>query len=124
MQEYNSVKSGYRHYLWLEENGKPEAWAVPRCMPEWPKVKRRCVPLEEDDLRYMNFEGVIPLGQNDAGTIRIWDRGKYEIKARDDHKIEFILKGKKLRGEYIIRWMDKMSSWLMWKRGNGKEARV
>ena len=116
VQEYNSVKSRYRHYLWLELNGAPKLWAVPRCMPEWPKVKRWVVPLQDSDLRHMDFEGVIPLDQDDAGTIRIWDRGEYEIKTLDDHKVEFILKGKKLMGEYIIRWMDKMGSWLLWKR--------
>jgi len=110
------VKAGYRHYLRLENKRVSITWAVPRCMPEWPKVKRRVVPLEDDELGYMKHEGVIPLGENGAGTVRIWDRGKYEIKTRDDHKIEFILTGKKLSGEYIIRWMERMDTWLLWKR--------
>jgi len=24
--------------------------------------------------------------------------------------------GKRLRGEYVLRWMEKMESWLLWKR--------
>jgi len=116
IHEYNSVKAGYRHYLQLERNGVLKSWAVPKCMPEWPKVQRRVVPLEDGDLGYMKNELVIPVGENGAGTIRIWDRGKYETKTWGDTKIEFILTGKKLRGEYIIRWMEKMGSWLLWKR--------
>ena len=110
------MKAGFHHDLRLERDGVLKSWAVPKCMPEWPKVKRRVVPVEDHDLRYGNFEGIIPEGQYGAGVVRVWDRGKYETKTWSDTKIEFILTGKKLRGEYIIRWMDKMGGWLLWKR--------
>ncbi len=74
------------------------------------------MPVEDHALSYGKFEGKIPKGQYGAGKVRIWDRGTYETKSWGDTKIEVTLRGKRLHGEYVLRWMEKMNSWLLWKR--------
>ena len=66
-------------------------------------------------LSYGKFEGKIPSGQYGAGTVIIWDQGTYETKSWSATKIEVTFHGKKLHGEYILRWMGKMNGWLLWK---------
>ena len=60
-------------------------------------------------------QGKIPRGQYGAGKVAIWDRGTYETKSWIDTKIEVVFHGRKLHGEYVLRWMEKMNSWLLWK---------
>ena len=47
-----------------------------------PAEKRLAVRTEDHPLEYADFEGVIPEGQYGAGTVMIWDNGKYEPKDR------------------------------------------
>ena len=61
-------------------------------------------------------KGKIPEGQYGARKVRIWVSGAYETKSWSGTKIEVKLHGKKLSGDYILRWMEKMNSWLLWKR--------
>jgi len=62
------------------------------------------------------FEGKISTGPYAGAKIKIWDSGTYETKFWSDTKVEVTFHGKKLSGEYILRWMDKMNAWLLWKR--------
>ncbi|MFA5031424.1 MAG: DNA polymerase ligase N-terminal domain-containing protein [bacterium] len=60
----------------------------------------------------IDFEGEIPEGYG-AGTVKIWDKGEYELLNRDDKKIEICLKGNKLKGYYtLIKFKD---NWLLFK---------
>jgi len=74
------------------------------------------MPVEDHALSYGKFEGKIPKGQYGAGKVKIWDHGTYETKSWSNAKVEVTLHGKKLSGEYILRWMEKMNAWLLWKR--------
>jgi hypothetical protein len=50
----------------------------------------------------MPTEGMIPEGEYGAGSVKIWDRGNYEIKERTDEKLLFALRGRKLKGDYCL----------------------
>ena len=57
---------------------------------------------EPHPIEYLNFEGEIPEGQYGAGTVEIWDKGKFKLFSRKEKKIEFELLGEKLTGEYTL----------------------
>jgi bifunctional non-homologous end joining protein LigD len=72
----------------LERDGVLASWALPRGVPTDPARNHLAVRTEDHPLEYGSFEGEIPAGQYGAGTVRIWDRGRYELeKWRDDEVI-------------------------------------
>jgi bifunctional non-homologous end joining protein LigD len=91
------------HYdLRLEKQGLLKSWAVPKGIPEQSSQKRLAVETEDHPLEYANFEGTIPKGQYGAGAVKIWDKGTYDIKVWNEDKIEFMLKGQRLNGRYVL----------------------
>ena len=100
----------------LERNGVLKSWAVRKGVPEEVGVRRLATQVEDHALSYASFQGKIPKGQYGAGRVKIWDRGTYETKSWSRKKIEVMFYGKKLWGDYILRWMDAMNNWLLWKR--------
>ncbi|HYY91065.1 MAG TPA: DNA polymerase ligase N-terminal domain-containing protein, partial [Candidatus Dormibacteraeota bacterium] len=53
-------------------------------------------------------------GEYGAGTVTVWDKGTYVLEVREDRKYHFILKGKKLKGDYrLINFKDR--NWLIYK---------
>jgi DNA ligase D-like protein (predicted 3'-phosphoesterase) len=93
------------HLHWdlrLEMDGVLKSWAVPKEPPTLPGVKRLAVQVEDHPLEYADFEGTIPEGEYGAGSVKIWDRGNYEIKERTDEKLLFALRGRKLKGDYCL----------------------
>ena len=100
----------------LERDGVFKSWAVPKGVPEEPKIRRRAILVEDHDLGYGDFEGEIPEGMYGAGKVRIWDHGTYETKSWSDRKVEVTLEGERLRDDYVLRWVEKMNTWLLWKR--------
>lgn len=106
------------HYdLRLEREGILRSWAVPKGIPETPGEKRLAVETEDHPLEYRNFEGTIPVGQYGAGTVKIWDSGSYEPIVWEQDKIEFILKGKRLNGRYVLAKFKRAGekNWLLLK---------
>ena len=108
------------HLHWdfrLEMDGVLRSWAVPKGPPLEPGVRRLAVQTEDHPLEYIDFEGVIPPGQYGAGTVRIWDRGTYELVKRTPDEIEVVLHGQKLRGPYVlVRMKNREKDWLLLKR--------
>jgi len=99
----------------LEVDGALKSWAVPKGPSTDPRDKRLAIPTEDHPLAYADFEGVIPEGQYGAGTVIVWDRGKYDNITKKDgqkaalskalergHALVF-LHGKKLRGGYALK---------------------
>ena len=67
-------------------------------------------------MSYIDFEGSIPEGQYGAGTVRIWDRGPYDLRKYDPDELKFVLHGKKLQGLYVLVRMEKRpQDWLLIK---------
>jgi bifunctional non-homologous end joining protein LigD len=85
----------------LEMDGVLKSWAVPKGPPEDPKVRRLAVQVEDHPVAYGSFEGVIPSGYG-AGTVKIWDRGTFEVESRRPEKIVFELHGERLTGRYTL----------------------
>jgi bifunctional non-homologous end joining protein LigD len=74
-----------------------------------PADKRLAVRTEDHPLEYARFEGVIPPGQYGAGTVMVWDLGKYEPRENQPPeeqlargKIQIVLQGEKLRGGFTF----------------------
>ncbi|MGA3058979.1 MAG: non-homologous end-joining DNA ligase [Candidatus Bathyarchaeia archaeon] len=119
IQEHHARRLHYD--LRLESGGVLKSWAVPKGMPESAGERRLAVETEDHPFEYASFEGTIPAGQYGAGTVKIWDKGHYETKVWENDKIEFTLRGQRLKGRYILVRLKKANddkSWLLLK---GKE---
>ena len=100
VQEHHA--SHFHHDFRLLLDDVLKSWAVPKGMPEKPKVKRLAVQTEDHPVAYGSFEGVIPEGEYGAGTVSIWDRGEFVLEEREEGKIVVELKGRKLTGTYAL----------------------
>ena len=90
--------------LRLEMNNALKSWAVPKGPSMNPKEKRLAIMVENHHLEYASFEGVIPEGVYGAGTVVIWDRGKFEIQGGSlkQGKLDLFFKGKNLRALFLF----------------------
>lgn len=111
--------ASHLHYDFrLEMEGVLKSWAVPKGPSTDPDIKRLAMMVEDHPYDYRNFEGIIPQGEYGGGTVIVWDEGTYEpadfdgktkeekdkhlLKELESGKLKFILKGKKLKGEYAL----------------------
>jgi bifunctional non-homologous end joining protein LigD len=103
--------------LRLEHDGALASWAVPNGIPADPAENRLAVRTEDHPLEYLTFEGEIPKGQYGAGTMRIWDRGTFDVHKWEERKIEVTFHGERLRGRYglfpIGRDADSAADWMI-----------
>jgi len=100
IQEHHAT---HLHYDFrLEMDGVLKSWAVPKGVPTDVNQKRLAIQVEDHSLDYIDFEGIIPEGNYGAGTVRIWDKGDYELINRNESEIEFVLNGKKVKGRYVL----------------------
>ncbi len=107
----------------LEMEGVLKSWAVPKGPSMDPADKRLAVMVEDHDLEYGSWEGVIPEGQYGAGAVLIWDTGAFELEKGSPGEgiIEFTLRGKKLKGGFVLARFKKGKSpndWLLMKRSD------
>ena len=109
----------------LEIDGALKSWAVPKGVPFEKGEKHLAVQVEDHPLDYAGFEGIIPKGQYGGGTVMVWDAGTYECLGSDPAKdlaagkLHFLLRGKKLKGEWtLVRIKGREShDWLLLKSG-------
>jgi DNA ligase D-like protein (predicted 3'-phosphoesterase) len=109
------------HLHWdlrLEMNKVLKSWAVPKEPPIKSEIKRLAIQVEDHPLSYAKFEGEITEGYG-KGTVKIWDKGDYELLKKDDKEIKINFHGGKLKGEYILvktnYGKQKGKSWLFFK---------
>ncbi|HIH32555.1 TPA: 3'-phosphoesterase [Candidatus Woesearchaeota archaeon] len=105
------------HYdLRLELDNVLKSWAVPKEPPLVAGIKRLAIQVDDHDLSYIGFKGAIEEGYG-KGTVKIWDKGNYEIESRKEKKLAFILKGRKMKGRYVLLKFEKAKNgWLLFKK--------
>jgi bifunctional non-homologous end joining protein LigD len=110
------------HYdVRLEMDGVLKSWAVPKGPSVRPEVKRLAVQVEDHPLEYADFEGVIPKDNYGAGTVIVWDHGRYRSAKPEGllaqlgrGLVEVELRGHKLRGRWTFARMGgKAKEWLL-----------
>jgi len=101
----------------LETGGVLKSWAVPKGVPEEIGIKRLAVQVEDHPVDYINFSGIIPEGEYGAGTVEIWDKGRWEIVegSLGAGSLKFNLAGKKLKGQYVLVRFKDRKNWLIYK---------
>jgi bifunctional non-homologous end joining protein LigD len=115
VQEHHATRLHWD--LRLEHEGVLASWAVPNGIPPDPKENRLAVRTEDHPLEYLEFEGDIPQGHYGAGTMRIWDRGTFQIHKWTEEKVEVTFAGERLDGRYglfvIGHEPGKESDWMI-----------
>ena len=99
----------------LEMGGVLKSWAVPKGVPLDPGIRRLAIQVEDHPTDYIDFAGVIPVGQYGAGTVEIWDRGDFKLDREEPDRLEFTLIGEKLSGDYALIHTGS-KNWLLIKR--------
>lgn len=114
------------HYdLRLEHDGVLWSWAVTRGPSLDPGEKRLAVHVEDHPLEYGSFEGTIPEGEYGAGSVVVWDEGKWipegdPVRGMEKGHLAFALEGHKLGGRWHLvrlkpRRGEKRDNWLLIK---------
>ena len=128
IQKHDASNLHYDFRLEIDEILK--SWVVPKGPSNDPSVKRMAILTEDHPIDYIDFEGRIPKDQYGGGTVIVWDGGTYRnlraekeddglsiIESFHDGKIEVWLKGKKLKGGFVLIRIGKEDSkkWLLKK---------
>lgn len=123
-------QASHLHYDFrLELGGVLKSWAVPKGPSLNPAQKRLAVMVEDHPVSYINFKGTIPKGNYGAGTVAIWDNGtfvavdkkhepiseKQALSKIKKGELKFLLKGKKLKGEFVLVRLKDEQNWLLIK---------
>jgi bifunctional non-homologous end joining protein LigD len=130
------------HYdLRLQAEGVLHSWSVPKGPTLDPMVKRLAMQSPDQVPEYGNFEGVVPEGEQGAGTFMIWDEGTYTVEreiakgAREEvtdpaealavlhdgltkGEVKFKLHGSRMKGSFALvktRGFGPKNSWLLIK---------
>ncbi len=99
----------------LERDGVLASWAVPKGLPADPGTVRLAVRTEDHPLEYLEFSGEIPAGEYGAGTMTIWDHGRYETEKWTDGEVAVVLHGERACGRYVFvrSDRDRRDGWLL-----------
>ena len=88
--------------LRLEHEGTLASWAIPKGIPVDPKRNNLAVQTEDHPLEYLDFHGEIPEGNYGAGTMKIFDRGTFEVHKWRDKEVMVTFHGERVRGKYVL----------------------
>jgi bifunctional non-homologous end joining protein LigD len=114
----------------LERDGALASWAVPKGIPLRRGERHLAVHVEDHPLEYATFEGTIPAGEYGAGTVEIWDRGRYELlEEKKNGGLTVRLHGERLDGVWTLvpaKLDGDPKNWLLLRKdetGTGDRAR-
>jgi len=95
--------------LRLEIGGVYKSWAVTKVPSLDPAVRRLAVLVEDHPVAYGRFEGTIPKGEYGAGTVQLWDRGRWISRSGNapeadlrKGRLSFVLRGERLTGGWAL----------------------
>lgn len=86
----------------LERDGVLASWAVPKGLPTEPDTVRLAVRTEDHPAEYLTFSGEIPKGEYGAGSMTIWDAGRYDTEKWTDREVAVVLHGERAAGRYVF----------------------
>jgi bifunctional non-homologous end joining protein LigD len=135
-------RASHLHYDFrLELDGVLLSWAMPKGPSLDPADKRLAMQVEDHPVSYFDFEGNIPANNYGAGSVMVWDVGKWQplspvqvegkyVPASDEEArgmlnkgdLKFRLEGKRLKGDFALIKMrgrragSKGNEWLMIKK--------
>jgi bifunctional non-homologous end joining protein LigD len=96
----------------LERDGVLVSWALPKGVPDDPAVNHLAVHTEDHPLEYGGFEGVIPRGEYGAGSVSIWDHGRYETLKWAPGEVKVTLHGRRVQGGYVL-FQTRGNQWMI-----------
>ena len=105
VQEHHA---SHLHYDFrLELDGVLKSWAIPKGPSMKSEDKRLAIEVEDHPLAYAKFHGTIPKGEYGGGEVYIWDKGTWQTdgdprQGLKNGKLEFNLKGEKLKGHFVL----------------------
>jgi bifunctional non-homologous end joining protein LigD len=109
----------------LEAGGVLKSWAITKEPSGDTGEKRLAIETEDHPLEYAKFQGTIPAGEYGGGKVAIWDKGTFRCegdveKEMERGRIKVVLRGRKLRGTYVLVRVDPEGSgpkshWLFFK---------
>lgn len=118
--------ASHLHYdLRLEAAGVLKSWAIPKGPSLDPHVKRLAIAVEDHDLAYADFEGVIEEHRYGAGPVLVWDIGRYELldqsssvqRQLKEGQLDVVLFGRRLKGGFtLVRFAGRVDQWLLIKQ--------
>lgn len=111
IQEHHAKKLHWD--LRLEIDNVLKSWALPKEPND--KDRRLAIQVEDHPIEYALFEGQIPEGSYGAGSVKIWDRGTFELESLKDKKIVVRINGKRLKGRYCLLKFRDDKNWLFFK---------
>ncbi len=88
--------------LRLEHEGTLASWAIPKGIPVDPARNGLAVQTEDHPLEYLDFHGEIPQGHYGAGTMKIFDRGTFEVHKWREKEVMVTFHGERVRGKYVL----------------------
>jgi len=111
IHEHFAERAGHHYDLRLELDGVAKSWVLRKGIPN--KEKRLAIQTFDHDIDYMDFEGEISSGYG-KGIVKIYDKGEFELLERTEDKIKFRLKGKEVKGTFVlIRFPKVKDGWLL-----------
>ncbi len=112
IQEHWAEKAGHHYDFRLEMDNVAKSWVLKKGIPKRGE-RRLAIQTFDHTVEYMDFEGEIKEGYG-KGTVKIYDKGEYELIERTEDKIKFRLNGEKVKGEFVlIRFPKVKNGWLL-----------
>lgn len=96
----------------LERDGVLVSWALPKGLPDDPKVNHLAVHTEDHPLEYASFAGEIPAGEYGGGKVMIWDSGHYETQKWRKDEVIVVLHGHRSSGRFAL-FQTKGKQWMI-----------